>query len=212
MTEALLLISNATSGYVDWSRIVLGSSLVNNYSQYFNKKYVKRISSKELRKIYENCGQAVFRLANSLLKDRTAAEDLVHDVFVRFWTSNKYNPNRGTKLSYLLMLTQSMALNQINKNRNRKMILKKWTSFFDGYSTIPGDLLELEEKTAQVQLALAKLSDQQRQILELCYIEGASHSEASKKLGVPLGTVKTNARRGLIALRAQMLTVKGDQL
>ena len=210
MTEAILKISNTTSIFLDWSRIVLGSTFGVNYIKYSDPNLVQKISSKELKEIYENYGQAVFRLAKSILKTRSAAEDLVHDVFIRFTTKNNYDPNRGTILNYLLMLTQSMALNQISKTRNRKRILRKWTSFFEVFSNNPNDQIESDEKTVQVQIALAKLPDQQRQVLELCYINGASHSEVSKKLNIPLGTVKTNARRGLIALRAEILTTKGD--
>ena len=210
MNEALLKAPFRSSLFIDWSRINLESNIKSRYTQYIVKILVPKISSKELQETYENYGKAVFRLAISLLKNHSAAEDLVHDVFIRFWTANKYDSNKGSKLSYLLMLTQSMALNQINKTINRKRILKKWSNLFNKIVSSADERLQTQETTIQVQIALATLPDQQRQVLELCYIEGASHNEAAKKLGIPLGTVKTHARRGLMALRPKISTIEGE--
>lgn len=204
MPEAQLAI-NANSGQLDWARMICGTTLESNYTKFFDPVLVQSISSEELKENYEAYGKAVLRLAVSLLHNQAAAEDLAHDVFIRYWTSNKYDPNRGTKLNYLLTLTQSMALNQLNKNKNRKRILEKWSSFFKSSGKNIEDELQTKETTVQVQLALANLSEQQRKVLELCYIDGLSHHETAKTLNLPLGTVKTHARRGLIAMRSQMI-------
>ena len=61
----------------------------------------------------------------------------------------------------------------------------------------------------KIQMSLVNLSKPQRDVLEICYIEGHSHQQAAKMLNMALGTLKTHARRGLIALRKQMENLEG---
>ena len=105
-----------------------------------------------------------------------------------------------------------MAINQINKSNNRKRILEKWSNFFNRSSKSYEEVLGQNETTINIQMALANLSDSQRQVLELCYVEGFSHKDAAKQLDLPLGTVKTHARRGLMALKSQMTKLDNDLL
>lgn len=66
------------------------------------------------------------------------------------------------------------------------------------------DAVQQERRTV-VRAALSKLSDRQREVLELSYYEGQSQSDIAKRLNVPLGTVKSWARRGLLQLKSQLL-------
>ena len=65
-----------------------------------------RISSNELEKAYEKHGAAILRVSYAILRNKSEAEDLVHDVFLRFWKSGKFDSERGNDLSYLLTLTK----------------------------------------------------------------------------------------------------------
>ena len=211
MTDVLLAM-NANFGQDDCSSCLVRSNLFDKYSNFLDSFLVPQTSSNELKTIYEKHGSTVFRFAVTLLKSQSAAEDLVHDVFLRYWTSNKYDKKRGTKLNYLLTLTKSMAINQINKSKNRKRILEKWSGFFNRSSKSYEEILGNNETTLNLQVALANLSDSQRKVLELCYVEGLSHKDASEHLGLPLGTIKTHARRGLMALKSQMSKLDKDLL
>ncbi len=203
--------------YATISEVVLSSEVISPYcllrGLWLDSRYkslsacsmAPAMSSKELKDAYDKNSTAVFRLAYSLLRDHAAAEDLTHDVFLRFWKSDKYDSQRGSKLTYLLTLARSMALNRIEQIKNRKNILYKWkTMFKQSTSENSHQGLEENETSTAIQLALASLSESQRQVLELCYIQGKSHQETSLALRIPLGTVKTHARRGLIALKAEL--------
>lgn len=164
----------------------------------------------ELRRVYQAHGQAVYRLALTLLRIPAAAEDLVHDVFLRFWTSGRFDPNRGSERTYLLTLTRSMALDQLGQRSNRTCILQRWRHCFDRSTDSAEAQLQRNEQLAAVQLAMAQLSAIQQHVIQLCYIDGLSHPEVAQRLGLPLGTVKTHARRGLSILR-QQLSGQGEQ-
>ena len=153
---------------------------------------------------YQEHAEAVLRLARTYLKDQAKAEDLTHDVFERLWRGNKYQEDKGSLRSYLLLMTRSMALNLLNQAKNRRSILERWRGEFKEGTPSPESELQARDRAAKLQLYLAKLSSKQRLIVELCYLQGKTQQQIADKLAMPLGSVKTNARRGLIALR-QML-------
>jgi len=186
--------------------------LKSNRRSEYSLPMVSRISSNELEKAYEKHGAAVLRVSYAILRNKSEAEDLVHDVFLRFWKSGKFDSERGNDLSYLLTLTKSMAINLLNQKKNRTNILKKWKNVFNPEKIKNEDLLEQAENTAKIQLALSKLSEPQRKVLDFCYIQGQSHQATAKILKIPLGTVKTNARRGLIQLKKHLKINNGGSI
>ena len=158
---------------------------------------------------YQEHAEAVLRMAKTYLKDQAKAEDLTHDVFERLWRSNQFKEDKGSPRSYLLMMTRSMAFNQLNQNRNRRSILERWRGEFKYETASSEPELQASERAAELQLCLAKLSEKQRQIIEQCYLQGKTQQQIADDLAMPLGSVKTNARRGLMAIR-QILERSGQ--
>ena len=159
---------------------------------------------------YKEHAEAVLRLAKTFLKDQAKAEDLTHDVFERLWRGNQFQKDKGSLRSYLLLMTRSMALNQLNQNKNRQSILERWRGEFKQEISSSETDLEASERAAELQLCIAKLSKKQRLIIEQCYLQGKTQQQIAEDLAMPLGSVKTNARRGLIAIR-QMLESGGNR-
>ena len=153
---------------------------------------------------YKEHAEAVLRLAKTFLKDHAKAEDLTHDVFERLWRSNQFQKNKGSLRSYLLMMTRSMALNLLNQSKNRRSILERWRGEFKQITPSNESDLQASEMAAKLQLCIAKLSENQRLIIEQCYLNGKSQQQIAEDLAMPLGSVKTNARRGLIAIRKML--------
>ena len=158
---------------------------------------------------YKEHAEAVLRLARTFLKDQAKAEDLTHDVFERLWRGNQFQKDKGSLRSYLLLMTRSMALNQLNQNRNRRSILQRWRSEFKQETSSSETELQASERAAELQICIARLSEKQRLIIEQCYLQGKTQQQIAEDLAMPLGSVKTNARRGLIAIR-QMLERDGS--
>ena len=150
---------------------------------------------------YQEHAEAVLRLARTYFKDQTKAEDLTHHVFERLWRGNQFQESRGTLRSYLLMMTRSMALNQLNQNKNRRSILERWRGEFKQQTESSEQELQSRERAVEIQLSIAKLPEKQRLIIEQCYLQGKTQQQIAKDMGMPLGSVKTNARRGLITIR-----------
>ncbi|MEX1322833.1 MAG: sigma-70 family RNA polymerase sigma factor [Synechococcaceae cyanobacterium] len=160
----------------------------------------------DLAGLYDAYSPAVYRLALRLCRDSAAAEDLVQDVFLRYWRQERYDPRRGPVLAYLLLLTRSMAINRLNQQRNRWQLLQRWSTQLRGgqHQRSPHDAAELGDLAERMRAALAQISPNQRQVLELAYYEGMSQSVIAEHLQIPLGTVKTRSRQGLLALRRHL--------
>lgn len=107
------------------------------------------------------------------------------------------------------MMTRSMALNHLSQSKNRRSILQRWRGEFRHQTPSNESDLEASEMAAKLQLCIAKLSENQRLIIEQCYLNGKSQQQIAEDLAMPLGSVKTNARRGLIAIR-KMLDRSGN--
>ena len=102
------------------------------------------------------------------------------------------------------MMTRSMALNHLNQSKNRRSILERWRGEFKQQTPSNESDLQAREMAAKLQLCIAKLSENQRLIIEQCYLNGKSQQQLAEELAMPLGSVKTNARRGLIAIRKML--------
>lgn len=161
---------------------------------------------RDLASLYDAYSSAVYRLALRFFRDPSAAEDLVQDVFLRYWRQNRYEASRGPVLAYLLLLTRSMAINRLTQQRSRLQLLQR---FATGFNVSPAggacDSAELEELADRMRHALSLISPPQRKVLELAYFEGMTQSAIAEYLQIPLGTVKTRSRQGLLNLRKQML-------
>lgn len=152
--------------------------------------------------IYDRYGEAVYRLALRILNNVAEAEDLTQEVFLTFWHSSTYDPNRGSMLVFLMTLTRSRAINRLHQSQSQQQLLQRFYRSLPPNSSNPlMDKASLAEISGHVYQALQRLPENQRQVLEMAYYDGMSQSEITQQLNIPLGTVKTRARQGLLKLR-----------
>lgn len=153
--------------------------------------------------IYHRYASMVYTLAFMILTNAEEAEDLTQEVFVNLWQRQQYDPNRGSLGSYLATYTRSRALDRLRVRSNRLRILRQFQQMIQPRSKSKNPLDEVfqQERAQQVRMALDQLPDAERQVLEIAYFEGYSQSQIADRLGIPLGTVKTRSRQGLIRLR-----------
>ena len=120
---------------------------------------------------------------------------------------NRYDPTRGTPITYLITLARSRAIDRL---RSRKSSAASSLETIDSIvatsdkSDGPLELTLLGERRNIVREALGTLGPQQRAAVELAFYDGLSHSEIAQRLNKPLGTVKTHIRQGLIQLRDRL--------
>ncbi len=156
--------------------------------------------------VYDRYGAAVYRLALRMLTNPAEAEDLTQEVFLAFWRGvEKYDPQRGTLLVFLLAITRSRALNRLRQQTSQRDLRQRFGNHLPVLPQQPEmDAVVLTELSERMGMALKEIPIAQRQVLEMAYYQGKSQSEIAQELDLPLGTIKTRSRQGLLKLREML--------
>jgi RNA polymerase sigma-70 factor (ECF subfamily) len=168
---------------------------------------IKRVAEGDqyaLTSLYDTTKRVIFGLIMRILHDVEASEEILLDVYTQVWRQAAlYDPARGAPLAWLLIIARSRAINRL---RSENVVVERREDIetavaFQSHDSNPEDALVISERQRMVRSALSSLSPEQREVIELAYYSGLSHSEIAEKLGQPLGTVKTRTRLGMIKLR-----------
>lgn len=163
---------------------------------------VQRGDSLALGVLYSRYGAVVYRLALRILQRSQDAEDLTQEIFLSLEKATRYNEERGSLLNFLMTLTRSRALNRIRRGQSQGRLLQRCQHHHStDVPNLPMENATFSELSQRVVSALETLPPNQRQVLELAYYEGLSQSEITQQLQIPLGTVKTRSRQGLLKLK-----------
>jgi len=157
-----------------------------------------------LATLYDKTSRLIFGLVLRIVSDSSTAEEVTLDVYSQVWKqAAAYNSARGTPMAWLLTIARSRAIDRFRSGKQEQQ-RRETLDTATGYAA-PGDSPEQESASSErreiVRSALKELSAEQREVIELAYFQGLSHSEIAAQLGQPLGTVKTRTRLGMIRLR-----------
>ena len=157
-----------------------------------------------LAALYDSTNRLIYGLILRVLGDAGTAEEVLLDVYTQVWRqATSYDISRGMPLAWLTTIARSRAIDRLrsgwqDQRRKEPMDLLKDR---ETAAASPEDMTVVSERQRFVRSALALLSPEQREVIELAYYGGLSHSEIAAKLNQPLGTVKTRTRLGMIKLR-----------
>ncbi|HEX8746700.1 MAG TPA: sigma-70 family RNA polymerase sigma factor [Pyrinomonadaceae bacterium] len=161
-----------------------------------------------LSSLYDRSSRLIFGLLLRILNDAGLAEEVLLDVYMQVWRqAGKYEPQRGKTLAWLVTIARSRAIDRLRSLRQeetRKESLDAAGSHAPALTTAFEDPTIAPERQRLVRGALDSLPPEQRQVIEMAYYLGLSHSEIAARLGQPLGTVKTRTRLGMMKLREQL--------
>lgn len=156
--------------------------------------------------LYGRYERLAFSWSLRLLGDRTEAEEITQDVFLRVWRrAARFDAARGTPVSWLLTITHRLVIDQVRRRRSRtipctpEVEMTVATALED-----TGDRAVTGALATHVRRAIRSLAPEQRRALWLTYFAGYSQREVADALAIPLGTVKSRVRLGLEGLRRLM--------
>jgi RNA polymerase sigma-70 factor (ECF subfamily) len=152
----------------------------------------------ELHRRYVNL---VYSIAYRVLNDQMAAEEVTQDTFLRVWNkSDSYDPERGAFVTWLATIARRLAID-VFRQQERKPLLGAVSvdESPDIWNAVSRD--DQSDLRRTLQAVLNDLPGDQRDVLELAYFYGMTHSDIASYLQVPLGTVKTRIRLGMEKLR-----------
>ena len=156
-----------------------------------------------LRELYERYGGLVHRLGLSCLGAHHEAEDVTQATFVAAWRGREtYDPQRGTLAGWLLGIARRQVVDRLRvRQREEGAIAAAGQEIGVGYSEEPVPERVLDRLVVADELR--QLPDEQRRVVELAFFDDLTHVQIAGVTGLPLGTVKSHLRRGLVRLRTR---------
>lgn len=150
-------------------------------------------------------GGMIWGLAERYLKGYgDDLEDAVQEVFVEVWRhANRYDPAQGSEPSFIATIAHRRLIDRQRRLQARRSVQLEETAYVEP-KTIAKDAAAVGEDVHKAAAAFEKLPEDERQVLWYALYQGLSHERIAKAINVPLGTVKTRIRRGLMNLRAAL--------
>lgn len=142
-----------------------------------------------------------------VLGNRQDAEDVASEAFCEMWSKReRCDETRGSARTYLMLIARSRAIDRYRANARKSAAHAPRAAvspeLLTQASASPLDQLSQQELSQRATVAIHELEVSQRQMLELAFFEGLSHSQIATRLDQPLGTVKSQIRRALLKLRS----------
>lgn len=161
--------------------------------------------------VYDATSARAFGLAVRVLRDRAQAEEAVQEAYLQVWRqSARFDPDRGSAVSWILMIVHGTAVSQVRSSQSRANREEVYERESDPLRTERDDptgaAAQASMDAERVREALSQLTDVQRRALEMAYFDGRTHVEVAGEIGIPLGTAKTRIRDGLLRLRDVLVT------
>ena len=154
--------------------------------------------------LYDTSSRVLYGLLLRILNEHALAEEVLLDVYMQVWQqASSYDELRGSPMAWMLTIARSRAIDRLRSGRQESLLRESFEGFEENIRSeidVEGTAASAEEH-GKVRDALERLPVEQREVIELAYYGGLSHSEIALQLEQPLGTVKTRIRLGMMKLR-----------
>jgi len=159
--------------------------------------------------LYDRFAGAVFAVILTIIRDRAEAEDILQDCFCSIWDhAEQYDPAKGKAVSWIMTIARHKALDYVAKlKRQTKIADRMKERSQDPPESVSKDAFHstaLNEESQAVQHALKDLPQDQRQAIQLAFINGMTQTE--------VGTIKARIRRGLYQMRGALQPYLADSV
>lgn len=163
---------------------------------------IKGKDQKAFSYLYDNYSQALFGVINAILNDHEESEDVLQKAFLKIWTNfSSYDPAKGRLYTWMLNISRNLAIDA-TRSRHEKIKSKIQSTSVNVYKF--ENNFRVEDRAHEnigLKGILDSLKEEYKSIIDLAYFEGYTQEEISKKLNLPLGTVKTKVRQAILKLR-----------
>jgi RNA polymerase sigma-70 factor (ECF subfamily) len=168
------------------------------------KAILKRIASGD-RTAVEDClkayGGLVWSIARKMLRNGDEAEDAVQEIFIDIWkNAGRFDETQASETTFIAMIARRRIIDRI-RYANRRIAADSLEDMIAEPWTRSDQSMQISVEAKEAAAAMKDLRPEQRQVLHLSIVQGLSHQEIANATGMPLGTVKTHARRGILQAR-----------
>ncbi len=151
--------------------------------------------------LYERTSAKLFGICARLLPSEAEAEEVLQDVYVTVWQkADRFDAAKASPITWLAVLARNKAIDRLRRRSVATEDLAAAADIPDGGASAL-DLLERSEENARLAGCLDALDERQRTMIRAAFLDGDSYPELAQREKVPLGTMKSWVRRGLLRLR-----------
>ena len=163
---------------------------------------IRARNQKAFAYLYDNYSKALFGVIDSIINNQEESEDVLQNTFLKIWNNfDSYDASKGRLYTWMLNIARNLAIDSTrSKHEKIKNKIQEATDFVYHKNNLYTE--DMAHETIGLKRMVDSLKDNQREIIDLSYYQGYTQEEISKKLNIPLGTVKTNVRQALLKLRS----------
>ena len=162
--------------------------------------------------LYDRHSSLLFGVIMRILRNRPDAEEVLQEVFVRVWIrADTYDEGLGCPAAWLTRMARNRAIDRLRARRTRAEVDAPEEASeaarepaATSAAASPEDAAGDAERTGRIRSAMAQLPTDQRELIAAVFFEGYTHSELAARFILPLGTVKTRIRNGMLTMRDQL--------
>lgn len=157
-----------------------------------------------LDEIYRATRVKLFGICLRILGDRKEAEDALQDVYINLWQrADRYDPSRASPIAWLAAFARNRAIDRLRtgKVRGGAVPVEEAAPLADQAPLAEALLIDME-RNAQIHDCLGALDERTQMHIRAAFFEGKTYAQLAEAADVPLGTMKSWIRRGLMRLRA----------
>jgi RNA polymerase sigma-70 factor, ECF subfamily len=169
---------------------------------------VARGDQAAFRQCMDEFGALVWGMARRFSRTAEDARDATQEIFLEIWrTASRFDAVQGTPKMFIAMIARRRLIDRLRKNKNDPELVSD-EALASIAAAEPDPQISIDAQQAGE--AMAQLRPEHRQVLELGLLQGLSQTEIASRLNLPLGTVKSFMRRGLIRIRELMRIMPED--
>lgn len=166
---------------------------------------VARKDREAFHRLYDLTANRIFRICRRICVDRATAEDVLQDVYATVWDkADHYDPSRGSAIAWLSTIARNRAIDCHRANETYSAVNSSiLTDFVDPSPTAEAIALT-SERSRLVRQSMNALEAKTRDAMLRSFFDGLTYGEVAERSGVPLTTIKSRIRRGLLRMRKQL--------
>lgn len=183
--------------------------IVKFYQLNINQQIVKNLQNRQesgLSLLYKHYSDSLYGMAYRTLRNEAFAEDCLQQAFLKIWNNiDSYDENKSSLYTWMSHIVKNTA---IDISRLRSFQKESQTETLDPIVHI-NSTSKQQLDGLDVNSLLKGIDDKYSEVLRFLYLEGYSQSELAEKLDIPLGTIKTRAKKAIDLLRENLSSEKG---
>ena len=156
-----------------------------------------------LRLVYQDTSAKLFGVCLRILKDRGEAEDVLQEVFLTVWRkAASFDPGRASPITWMVAIARNRAIDRLRASAVSRMEPIESADAVSDPAPAAVERVEMAQQHQRLSRCLAELEARHASAIRAAFLDGTTYEELAASMSVPLGTMKSWIRRGLLKLRA----------